>query len=109
MAQIIERISTLNPSANSPSVMLTSNSIFLISIIATNKSSTENAYVSVWVAPEGDNTESARGYIASGLAVSPSNTLETIRFAIVDDDVVYVESSSASTSFTCQGVDQLAL
>jgi len=109
MAQIIKRLSTLNLSANTASVAFVADSTYLVSVIATNKSSTQSSNVSVWIAPLGDNTESVRGYIAAGLSVTPANALETIRFAILSTDVIYVESSTESTSFIVQGIDQLAL
>ncbi len=109
MAQIIERLSTLNLPADTASVAFTSDSTYLASVIATNKSSTQSTNVSVWIAPLGNNTESVRGYIAAGLTVTPANALETIRFAVLATDLIYVQSTSASTSFIVQGIDQLAL
>ncbi len=106
MPAAIERLNIVNPAANTNSVAFTSDSAFLVSVIATNKSTTSNALISVWIAPSGSDTAGGRGYIASNLPLSVSNTYETIRFAVNSTDVVRVEASTADVSFTVVGIDQ---
>ena len=106
MPAAIERLSIINPAANTHSVAFTSTGAYLVSVIATNKSTTVNAEISVWIAPGGSDTSTGRGYIASNLPLSVSNTYETIRFAVNENDVVRVEATTANVSFTVVGIDQ---
>lgn len=103
----IERLAIVNPSANTANAAFTSDSTFLISAIATNKSNTENALISVWISPLGSDTESGRGYVAYNLPLTISNTYETIRFPVISTDVVRVQASTANVSFIIAGIDQL--
>lgn len=108
MPAAIERLNIVNPSANTNTVAFTSTGAYLVAVIATNKSSTNNASFSVWIAPGGTDTAGGRGYIASNLPLSVSNTYETIRFAANSGDVVRVEATTADISFTVVGIDQAA-
>jgi hypothetical protein len=103
----IERLAIVNPSANTANTAFTSDSTFLVSVIATNKSTTENALISVWVSPLGVDSEGGRGYVAYNLPLSVSNTYETIRFPIINTDQVRVQASTANVSFIIAGIDQL--
>jgi hypothetical protein len=103
----IERLAIVNPAANAANTAFTSDSTFLISVIATNKSTTTNAVISVWIAPLGTDTEGGRGYVAYNLPLTISNTYETIRFPIINTDLVRVEASTANVSFIIAGIDQL--
>lgn len=102
----IERLNISNPSANTNTSLFTSDGAYLMSVIVTNKSTTDNAVFSVWIAPLGDDTTSGRGYIAANLPLAVTNTYETIRFAVNSTDVVRVEASTSNLSFTAQGIDQ---
>ena len=102
----IARLGIANPLANANTTSFTSNGAYLVSVIATNKSATENAQVSVWIAPLGNDTAGGRGYIASNVPLSVSNSYETYRFAINNTDVVKVEATTDHVSFTIQGIDQ---
>jgi hypothetical protein len=104
----IERLNIVNPDANTNTVGFTSDGAYMMSVIATNKSTTQNAILSVWIAPGGTDTEGGRGYIASNLPLTVSDTYETIRFAVNVSDVVRVEADTANVSFTLQGIDQSA-
>jgi len=104
----IERLAISNPSANTNTVAFTSDGAYLVSVIATNKSTTDNSVISVWIAPLGTDTAGGRGYIAANIPLSVSNTYETFRFALNNTDVVRVESSTANVSFVVQGIEQTA-
>ena len=93
--------------ANTANVAFTSDSTFLVSVIATNKSTTNNALISVWISPLGVDSEGGRGYVAYELPLSVSNTYETIRFPVINTDVVRVQASTANVSFIIAGIDQL--
>lgn len=103
----IERLAIVNPAANTANAAFTSDSTFLVSVIATNKSTTNNALISVWISPLGVDSEGGRGYVAYELPLSVSNTYETIRFPVINTDVVRVEASTANVSFIIAGIDQL--
>jgi hypothetical protein len=107
MAASIERLAIINPAASTNTIAFTADSTFLVSVIATNKSNQNNATISIWVAPLGNDTAGSRGYIVSNLSVSYSNSYETFRFAMNNTDVLRVESSTADVSFYVQGIDQL--
>ena len=102
----IERLAISNPAANANTTLFTSDGAYLVSVIATNKSSTENALISVWIAPLGSDSAGGRGYMASNIPLPVSNSYETFRFAINNTDVVKVEATTANVSFTIQGIDQ---
>jgi hypothetical protein len=102
----IERLAIVNPSANTANAAFTSDSTFLISVIS-NKSTTNNALISVWISPLGVDSEGGRGYVAYELPLSVSNTYETIRFPVINTDVVRVQASTANVSFIVAGIDQL--
>ena len=103
----IKRLAIVNPSASTANTAYTSASTFLISVIATNKSNTENALISVWVSPLGVDSAGGRGYVAYNLPLNISNTYETIRFPVIATDLVRVEASTANVSFIIAGIDQL--
>lgn len=107
MAASIERLAISAPSAATNTVAFTADSTFLVSVIATNKSTQNNASISIWVAPSGVDTESGRGYIVSNLALTYSNSYETFRFAMNNTDVLRVLSSTSDVCFYVQGIDQL--
>lgn len=107
MAASIERLGISAPAAASNTVAFTASSTYLVSVIATNKSTQNNASVSIWVAPNGNDTAAGRGYIVSNLTLSYSNSYETFRFAMNSTDVLRVLSSTADVSFYVQGIDQL--
>lgn len=102
----IARLAISNPAASTNTVAFSSNAAYLVSIIATNKSTTDNSKISVWIAPGGVDTESGRGYMAANVPLTISNSYETFRFALNNTDVVRVESTTANVSFTVQGIAQ---
>ncbi len=102
----IERLAIFNLSGSGSTGSWSSDSTYLCSVIATNKSDTANATISAWVAPLGDNSAEYRGYIAYKLPLSVSNTYETIRFPVISTDVIYVEVNG-NVSFSIAGIDQL--
>lgn len=102
----IARLNIVNPAADTNSIAFTSTGPYLVAVIATNKSETTNAKISVWIAPEGTDTEGGRGYIAHGIPLSVAKTYETIRFAVNNTDVIRVQATTADVSFTVVGIDQ---
>ena len=100
------RLGISNPAATTATTVFTSDNQYLASVIATNKSSVNSANVRVWVQPSGSSTESQYAYISYDLVIPPSNSLETFRFAVNQNDVVKVYSSTANVSFSAYGLVQ---
>jgi hypothetical protein len=100
------RLGISNPAATTATTIFTSDNQYLTSIIAANKSLTTSANVRVWVQPSGSSTESQYAYISYDLVIPPSNSLETFRFAVNQNDVVKVYSSTANVSFSAYGLVQ---
>jgi hypothetical protein len=107
MAEII-RLNSINPAINTPTSIFTSNSNYLVSVIATNTSSTGEAQLRIWVAPNNSASASLWGYIMHNVMLPPSQSVETFKFAINANDRVYVQGGHQVVSFTIQGIDQLA-
>jgi hypothetical protein len=100
----ITRLALANPSASTDTLLYTSSRNALVSIIATNKSSTTAASVRVWVRPSGATTEAQYAFVSYDSTVPILNTLETFRVPIVAGDQVYVRASTANVSFSLNGI-----
>jgi hypothetical protein len=99
----IQRIITVNPAANTDTMIYDSDTYLLASVIATNKE-TYPAAISVWVL---DPATSQAGYLCKDLPLSENNTFETFRFTANPNDLIYVRSSTGQVSFILNGIDQL--
>jgi hypothetical protein len=100
------RLGIANPSATTATTLLTSDNQYLVSVIATNKSTTTSANIRVWVQPSGSSTESQYAYIIYDFPIDQQNSYETFRFAINQNDVVKIYSSTANVSFSAYGLVQ---
>jgi hypothetical protein len=100
----ITRLALSNPAATTDILLYTSTRNSLISIIATNKSAVTAASVRIWVKPSGATLESQYSFMAYDTVVPISNTLETFRFPIMNNDQVYIRSSTANVSFSLNGI-----
>lgn len=100
------RLGISTPSANTATTLFTSDNQYLVSIIAANKSTTTSANIRVWVQPSGASTESQYAYMIYDIPVDASNSYETFRFAVNQNDVVKVQSSTANISFSAYGIIQ---
>lgn len=98
----INRLAQSNPSASTDTLLHTSTRNAVVSIIATNTSSSA-ADVTMWTVPNGAGSANYV-YHASNTALPGNNTLETFRFAIEDGDGLYVRSSTAFVSFSLNGI-----
>lgn len=99
----VKRMGIANPSANTDTNVYTADAAYLASIIVTNKDASA-ATVRAWIAPNGTNTASSHGYIFYDVSVPVGNSIESHRFALSQGDVVRVRSSSASVSFSLNGI-----
>ena len=100
------RLGISTPSANTATTLFTSDNQYLVSIIAANKSTTTSANIRVWVQPSGSSTESQYAYMIYDIPVDASNSYETFRFAVNQNNVVKVQSSTANISFSAYGIIQ---
>jgi hypothetical protein len=100
------RLGIANPSATTATALLTSDNQYLVSVIATNKSTTTSANIRVWVQPSGSSTESQYAYIIYDFPIDQQNSYETFRFAVNQNDIVNVYSSTANVSFSAYGLVQ---
>lgn len=102
----LSRLAISNPAAATDTTLYTSTNQMLVSVIATNKSTTTPTDVRVWVQPYGSASASQYAYIVYDLSVDQSNSFETFRFAVNQNDVIKIRSSTASASFSTYGIIQ---
>jgi hypothetical protein len=105
----LKRLGIKNPSANTDTLIYTADGMYLASIIATNKSTSVTSNVRIWVVPSGATLTSQYAYLAFDQDIVPQNTLETHRFALNQNDVVYVRADTANMSFMINGLKQVDL
>jgi hypothetical protein len=101
------RLGVRNPSANTDVAIYTATGPFLASIIATNKSASVTSNVRMWIVPSGATLTSQYAYLAFDQDIVPQNSLETHRFALNQNDVVYVRADTADMSFMINGLKQV--
>jgi hypothetical protein len=101
------RLGVSNPSANTDVAIYTATGPFLASIIATNKSASVTSNVRIWIVPSGATLTSQYAYLAFDQDIVPQNSLETHRFALNQNDVVYVRADTADMSFMINGLKQV--
>ena len=104
----ISRLGLANPPANEDTVLFNTNTNHLVSVTIANKAinATPLTKVSVWIVPSNAILPSQYVYIAYNLTVSVGQSFETFRFGLNAGDTVYVRTSVALTSFSCNGVPQ---
>lgn len=99
----IRRLGTTNPSLNTNTLIYTANASYLVSVIITNKDSSEHKG-RVWVVPVDAASSADYGYIVYDVSVPGGNAIETHRFALNSGDAVYVRSDNANLSFSVNGI-----
>ena len=102
----LTRLGINQPAANTDTVLFTAVNPYLMSVIATNLSTSTAATIRVWVVPSGVVTPSGYAYLNYDIPVDAANTFETFRVAINPGDAVYVRSSTANVSFASYGLVQ---
>lgn len=104
----IQRLGLSNPPINSNTVLFNAQDNYLVSVTASNKAinATPVTKVSIWVVPANAVQESQYAYIVANLVIPVGSSFETFRFAVNSGDAVYVRTSVALTSFSCNGVAQ---
>lgn len=102
----LRRLAISNPSANTDTTILTSDNQYLVSIISANKSTSSASTIRVWVEPSGSTNAAQYAYIVYDIPVDQSNSYETFRFAVNQNDVIKVRANSANISFQVYGLVQ---
>lgn len=102
----LTRLGITKPAANTDTSVFTSVNPYLMSIIATNLSTSTAALIRVWVVPYGETDPTKYAYINYDIPVDQANTFETFRFAVNPGDTIYVRSSTADVSFAGYGLVQ---
>ena len=101
----IVRLALSNPAANTDTLAHTAVRQSLVSVIATNKSTTA-ATVRIWIQPDGAASVSDYAFLAYDTILPANNSLETFRVALEVDDELYVRSSTADVSFSVNAVHE---
>lgn len=101
----IVRLALANPAANTNSLLHTATRQSLVSVIATNTASV-TAEVDVWVQPVGASVVSQYAYMAKSTVLPANNSLETFRFALENNDAIYIRSTTASVSFSLNAIHE---
>ena len=100
----VVRLALANPAANTDTLLHTAVRNSVVSVIATNKSSSSTATIRIWIVPDGATTPAEYAYHAYDTVIPANNSLETFRFSLQTDDAIYIRSSSASVSFSLNGI-----
>ena len=104
----ITRLGLVNPAANTNSVLASFQGAYLVSVVVANKAVTATPItkVTVWVVPANATVQAQYVYICSNLQISTGQAFETFRFAVNAGDTLYVLSTTATASFSCNGIAQ---
>lgn len=102
----LRRLAISNPAANTDTTLFTSDNQYLMSVIAANKSTTTAANIRVWVQPSGSVSASEYAYIVYDIPVDETNSYETFRFAVNQNDVIKVRANTPDISFQSYGLVQ---
>lgn len=100
------RLAVSNPTAVTDTTLFTADNQYLTSIIFVNKSTTNIGTASVWVQPSGSSTEAEYAYIIYDLPIDSTNSYETFRFAINQNDEIHIECSHGDFSVQMMGLVQ---
>jgi len=104
----ITRLGISNPAANVDTPLAVIQDAYLVSVTVANKAvnATPLTKITIWVAPSNATIPSQYAFIGSNLVLGVGSSFETFRFAVVPGDTVYVKSSTATASFSCNGIPQ---
>ena len=102
----IQRLSTFNPTVSaSPHLLFVSDGVYVCSVICSNMGD-DTTNISLWVDASNIAPANEVAHNLNDLPIDPQDSYETFRFAVNSDDYVYVESSTASSSFSLFGINQ---
>lgn len=100
----ISRIATINPLADTTTVLNISPRSALVSVICTNIGQVDDR-ISVYMVPDGEDADASKwAWLLYNADLSFGNSIETYRFSISVGDTVFVRSDQGITSFTMNGI-----
>jgi hypothetical protein len=104
----LRRLGITNPDPNQATLIFTSDGDYLASVLVTN-GNTANGSTTIYIDPEGAGIEANFVYITKNLPVETGNSVEVHRFALVENDKLYVSGSREGFSFLAEGIQQTDL
>lgn len=104
----IARLGTVNPNAATDAILVPFTSDHFVSVIAANKSNIQSPElrVDVFIVPSFASSADDYAYIVKNLLIGVGQAFETFRFAVQENDTLYVRATTANASFTCVGIPQ---
>lgn len=104
----IQRLGLSNPAANTDVTLATFASPYLVSVVVANKATTSTPVtkVSIWLVPANATVAAQYAYICFNLTLSVGQSFETFRFATNAGDTLVARSTTATTSFSANGIAQ---
>ena len=104
----IQRLGLANPAANTDVTLATFASPYLVSVVVANKAATASPVtkVSIWLVPANATVAAQYAYICFNLTLAVGQSFETFRFATNAGDTLVARSSTATTSFSANGIAQ---
>jgi hypothetical protein len=104
----IQRLGLSNPAANTDVTLATFASPYLVSVVVANKATVANPVtkVSIWLVPANATIAAQYVYICFNLTLAVGQSFETFRFATNAGDTLVARSSTATTSFSANGIAQ---
>ena len=104
----IQRLGIANPTANSDIALAEFTEKYLISVVVANRAVTATPVtkISIYIVPANANIAAQYAYIAANIELGVGTSFETFRFGVTDGDTLFVRSSTATTSFSVNGILQ---
>jgi hypothetical protein len=104
----IQRLGLANPAANTDATLATFASPYLVSVVVANKATVANPVtkVSIFLVPANAVTPAQYAYVCFNLTLGVGQSFETFRFATNAGDTLIVRSSTATASFSANGIAQ---
>lgn len=104
----LKRLGIANPDPNQATLIFTSDGDYLASVLVTNGNSSIGS-TTIYIDPEGAGVEANYVYITKNLLIESGNSVEVHRFALVENDKLYVSGSREGFSFLAEGIQQTDL
>lgn len=103
----VTRVGATNPLANQATALPLVPTTGVASVIAAN-TSLNAAETTIYIQPAGTADDSSRVYLASNLALEGGQSYETFRFAVEENDRIFVSSNTNDIYFSASLVYEIA-
>ena len=100
----VKRLALANPAANTDTALYTSNGSYVVSVIIANKGVIDSKASIYHAVSGGLITTSTTATIVKNLTIAQGQSFETFRFAMNNNDVIWVTSDTVNLSFMLTGV-----